>query len=60
MHVAERGGSEDLKTHLVEQAGFRQTAEKNAWQAAMYVALSKSNWFCEVGYNCIVNQDLIT
>lgn len=60
MHVAERGGSEDLKTHLAEQAGFRQTAEKNSWQAAMYVALSKSNWFCEVGYNCIINQDLIT
>ncbi len=53
MRVAERGGEEGLKTHLAEQAADRQTAEKNSWQAAMYDALRKSNWFCEVGYKCI-------
>ena len=53
MRVAERVGAEDLKTHLAGQAEDRQTAEKNSWQAAMYDALRKSNWFCEVGYKCI-------
>jgi hypothetical protein len=53
MRVAERGGTENLKTHLAEQVEDRQTAERNSWQAAMYDALRKSNWFCEVGYKCI-------
>lgn len=54
--VAERGGAEGLTAHLAEQAADRQAAEKNSWQAAMYDALSKTNWFCEVGYNCIINK----
>ncbi len=53
MRVAERGGVGGLKTHLAEQAEDRQTVEKNSWQAAMYDALRKSNWFCEVGYKYI-------
>lgn len=51
--VADRGGANGLRAHLMEQAKSRQDVAKNSWQSAMYEALVKSEWFCEEGYKHI-------
>jgi len=51
--VAERGGVDGLRAHLMEQAESRRATAKNSWQSAMYEALSKSEWFCEEGHKAI-------
>ncbi len=51
--VAQHGGTDGLRAHLMEQARSRQAAAKNSWQSAMYEALTKSEWFREEGYKVI-------
>ena len=53
IQVADRGGAEGVREHLMEQATSCQFAAKNSWQSAMYEALGKSEWFCCEGYKVI-------
>jgi len=53
MRIVGRGGMDDLRSHLAEQALSRKAVTKNSWQGAMYEALSKSEWFCKDGYKDI-------
>jgi len=47
---ANRGRSEGVRAHLMEQAKSHQFVTKNSWKFAMYKALGKSEWFCQGGY----------
>lgn len=49
LRVNERGGSDAVRLHLSDQAESRRMVNRNSWQAAMYSALSNSQWFCEDG-----------
>jgi len=43
-------GAEGVRKYLEEEAISRSHADKNSWQTAMYVALSKDDWFCDGGF----------
>lgn len=43
------GGAVAVKNHLLEMAESYRNAHVNSWQTAMYLALVKSEWFCESG-----------
>ena len=43
----------DKKEHLADIAKSRSKIRKNSWQIATYVAMSESQWFCEIGYSLI-------
>jgi hypothetical protein len=53
MQVVDRGGANSLRDYLMERAKSCRDIAKNSWQAAMYEALGKSDWFCEEGYKHI-------
>jgi hypothetical protein len=40
------GGTETVRTHLVEEAVSRQAVQLNSWQSAFYQALSRDEGFC--------------
>lgn len=39
-----------VRASLEEDASSRNAVERNSWQAAFYVALSESDWFCKEGF----------
>lgn len=43
--------SDSRKLLLRQYADDRRDVTKNNWQAALYEALSESDWYCETGYN---------
>ena len=51
--LAGAGGPEAVRDHLKTEADSRLHAHRNSWQAATYVALSQSDWFCETGFSAI-------
>lgn len=44
--VFRAGAAAAVQEYLQEEAGSRATARMNSWQAAMYTALSESEWYC--------------
>jgi hypothetical protein len=49
--VFDVGGGLALREYLAETAAGKQSVSLNSWQSALYVCLSKSDWFCEVRFN---------
>ncbi|MCE4547226.1 MULTISPECIES: hypothetical protein [unclassified Caballeronia] len=45
-----RGGKDEVKFLLTEDADSWGKHHKNCWQAALYTTLADSNWFCEEGF----------
>lgn len=50
-HTSE--GSDGLRRELSATAISRARHAPNSWQAALYRALSQSDWFCRVGYDLL-------
>lgn len=50
MSAADRGGKDEVRFLLLEDARSWSETNLNGWQAAMYKALAGSDWFCEEGY----------
>lgn len=48
--AGERGGKDEVRFILGEDARSWSKANVNSWQAAMYRTLAGSDWFCEEGY----------
>lgn len=48
--AGDRGGKDEVRFVLAEDARSWSKANLNGWQAAMYRALAGSDWFCEEGY----------
>lgn len=48
--AGDRGGKDEVRFILSEDARSWSKANLNGWQAAMYRALAGSDWFCEEGY----------
>lgn len=48
--AGERGGKDEVRFVLSEDARSWSKANLNGWQAAMYRTLASSDWFCEEGY----------
>ncbi|MDO8330314.1 MAG: hypothetical protein Q7T36_07585 [Fluviicoccus sp.] len=46
----ESSGVDGLKSFLGHQARTRSKADSNSWSAALYRAISESEWFCETGH----------
>lgn len=44
------GGPSAVRESLEEDASSRKVVGPNSWQAAFYVALSESDWFCSDGF----------
>lgn len=44
------GGAETVKRELEDQWRSRQVDRRNCWQTALYKALSRSDWYCDVGF----------
>lgn len=45
--VYDAGGSLELKMYLTDTAAGKRSVSLNSWQAALYVCLSESDWFCQ-------------
>lgn len=43
-------GRDAVHQHLRRQARSRRAANRNSWRAALYAALSDSDWYCEGGF----------
>lgn len=52
--IAQRGDALVIKDELAQRALARRRVVRNNWQAAMYAALSDSDWFCQGGFREIV------
>lgn len=52
--MASRGGAQVVRDELAQRALARRRIFKNNWQAAMYDALAKSDWFCGGGFRRII------
>ena len=48
--AGDRGGKDEVRFILSEDARSWSKANLNGWQAAMYRALAGSDWFCDEGY----------
>jgi hypothetical protein len=48
--AGDRGGKDEVRFILGEDARSWSKANLNGWQAAMYRTLAASDWFCEEGY----------
>ncbi len=48
--VAECGGADAVRAFLNQQARSRAMVSRNSWSAALYSALSASQWFCSEGF----------
>jgi hypothetical protein len=48
--VFDVGGGLGLREYLAETASGKQFVSLNSWQSALYVCLSKSDWFCEIRF----------
>ena len=48
--AGDRGGKDEVRFGLSEDARSWSKTNLNGWQAAMYRTLAGSNWFCEEGY----------
>ncbi|HMN12767.1 MAG TPA: HNH endonuclease [Bellilinea sp.] len=46
----QRGGKDEVRFVLSEDARSWSKANPNSWQAVMYRTLASSDWFCEEGY----------
>jgi hypothetical protein len=44
------GGAETVRHELEDQWRSRQVDRRNCWQTALYNALSRSDWYCDVGF----------
>lgn len=44
-------GEEGVRGHLRDEAESWAAAEPNSWQAALYVAMAESAWFCAGGFD---------
>jgi hypothetical protein len=51
--LVETGGEANLRAYLDDEAQGLTAGDKNSWEAALYRALSTSDWFCEEGYEKI-------
>lgn len=51
---------EDRRQHFIETSTRRRSPFKNSWQAALYLAAAKSNWFCDDGYLELSQSELFT
>jgi hypothetical protein len=51
--LAVTAGPGEVKVHLEAQSRSRAAIARNSWQAAMYDALSRSEWFWNGGYKMI-------
>lgn len=49
----------ELQAHLREQASNRRRVVRNSWQAALYLALAQSDWFCGGGYRQVAHSPLL-
>jgi hypothetical protein len=54
--IAEAADQIGVQNHLIVRAASRAALEQNSWQAAMYRALSQSEWFWNGGYVNIPRQ----
>lgn len=45
-------GADGVRDELARQAGTREGARRNSWQAVTYRCLSESDWFCNGGFQC--------
>jgi hypothetical protein len=50
IEIGKSEGQIGVQAHLAEQADSRSAVNRNSWQAALYVALKTSQWFCNEGY----------
>lgn len=48
--LAERGGQEAVRTHLLDSADSWSRETRNSWQAALYRALAASEWYWMGGH----------
>jgi 5-methylcytosine-specific restriction endonuclease McrA len=51
--IHDSAGREALRRDLAEQANTRGALNRNGWQAALYSALSVSDWFCDGGFRSV-------
>lgn len=43
--------SSDRRKHVSDIANLEYKRHKNSWKTALYQALAKSHWFCNIGYS---------
>jgi hypothetical protein len=55
--LLESAGATEVRRHLKEHAASREKNNPNSWQAAMYRALSASDWFCTEGLTKLPSSD---
>jgi len=53
--MARSGDAQTIRDELAQRAHTRRRVVFNTWQAAMYTALSESDWFCRGGFREIVS-----
>lgn len=46
-----KGGTDEVRNHLIREYNSRLNADLNSWRTAMYEALANSTWFCGGGFN---------
>ena len=48
--LSQLGGDAVVRSHLAEEYATWSAADINGWEAALYQALSESDWFCSGGF----------
>jgi hypothetical protein len=48
--LSDVGGDAIVRAHLMEEYATWSAADMNSWEAALYQALSESDWFCRGGF----------
>lgn len=48
--LSDVGGDAIVKAHLMEEFATWSAADINSWEAALYQALSESDWYCRGGF----------
>lgn len=56
--IFDRGGGDEVRSHLDEVATSRRSAHPNSWQSAMYESLGASSWFYSGGFEKIPSEQL--
>ena len=46
----QKNGKEEVRQYLVEEGDSRRKTHVNSWQTATYMALARSEWFCDGGF----------
>jgi hypothetical protein len=49
--LLQKGGEVAVRAHLLEELASIEADHKNSWATAMYRAATKSDWFCQGGFD---------